>query len=304
MLKTFLGRSLGAKSAPLAPPESLPRRGIDLDRLTTLIEFFPIGKKLRYYPARQKEIVFDTFVVAYCVNGHFVYSTAAIDRDAHGRPTAFHAGAAERRTAIPRPTHFQLLVPDTSHLEMKLDYHRRALIGRNGQFKTGNCISLISNVGSKGVSTLDTEVSQQIVMKDGPYEQSNMVLLTPRLNTLALTDQRGNSRAKVCAPVTVSLVDQHASGICTIVDMSESALHIRMPDRDARMSALQKGSDVFLDIDLGEPVRHYTLKGTVLRRSHEACVIRLAGLVKDGKIGKSGALDLLELKAGLLNYGA
>jgi hypothetical protein len=302
VLKKFLGKSLGALGAKDKPSENAAQRNIDIERIKTLIEFFPIGKKLRYYPEFKKEIVFDTFVVAYCVNGNFVYSGESIERDAEGYPTVFRTGENEKRTPATALKLFQLLVPDTSDLEMKLDYHRRALIGRGKQFNKGNYISLISNAGARGVSTVDTEVATQIVLPDGPYAQTKMILLTPELHTLAVTDQRRKARAKISAPVTVTLLDGNFSGLCTIVDMSEGAVRIRMRDREVTMPEMRIADEVILAIDLGESERHYTIKGAVIRRSSEICVIQMQGQLKDGKFGSLGPLDLLELKAGLLNY--
>ncbi|MFZ4538740.1 PilZ domain-containing protein [Propionivibrio sp.] len=303
MLKSFLGKSFGAKEAKELPSGSAHQGKIDLGRIRTLIEFFPIGKKLRYYPEFKKEIVFDTFVVAYCVNGHFVYSGEAIDRDSEGVPTVFRSGESEKRIPAASLKLFQLLVPDTSDLEMKLDYQRRALIGRGRQFNKGNYISLISHAGGKGVSTVDTEVAAKILLKDGPYAQTNMILLTPELDTLAVTDQRRSGRARTCAPVMVSLPEGTFTGPCTIVDISEGAVRIRVRDRGATLPAMQPVVEVTLDIDLGESERHYTIKGAVIRRSPEICVIQLEWLLKDGKFNSLGPLDLLQLKAGLLNYG-
>lgn len=303
-MKTFLEKSLGSEAAKEPSSGNVSQTKIGLDQVKTLIDFFPIGKKLRYYPEFKKEIVFDTFIIAYCVNGHFVYSGEAIDRDSQGYPTVFRAGESQERTPASDLKLFQLLVPDTSDLEMKLDYQRRALIGRGRQFTKGNYISLISNAGIKGVSTVDTEVAKQIVLTDGPYAQTKMVLLTPELNSLAVTDQRKESRAKICAPVVVSLPAGKLSGPCTIVDISEGAVRIRVRDRDATTPVLPPGGEVTLDIDLGEGKRHFTIKGSVIRSSTEAWIIKLEEVVKDGRLRSFDPLDLLELKAGLLNYGS
>ena len=304
MLKSFLGKSLGAgeEKGPSSSAAFLSRA--ELDRLKTLIEFFPIGKKLRYYPEFKKEIVFDTLVVAYCVNGAYVYSGDSIERDAEGHPAAFRTGEHGAHTPVAALKLFQLLVPDTSDLEMKLDYHRRALIGRGRQFNKGNYISLISNAGGKGVSTIDTEVAKQVVLPDGPYAHSNMILLTPDLHTLSVTDQRRKSRAKTCVPVVLSLAGGRLSGPCTIVDISEGAMRIRVRDRETQMPAMQRGDELTLDIDLGEGELQCTLKASVVRRSAESCVIQLIGMIRDGRLGSFTPLDLLALKSGLLNYGS
>ena len=278
-------------------------RKFDLNKLKTLIDFFPIGKKLSYCPEYKKEIVFDTLVVAYCVNGSFVYSGEAIDRDSEGFPTMFHAGENEERIPVSRIKLLQLLVPDTTELELKLDYARRALIGRGRQFIKGNSISLISKAGTRGVSTIDTEVAKNFILKDGPYANTQMILLTPELHTLAVTDQRKKARAKTSVPVRVSLADERLSGSYTIADISDGAVRIRVRDRDTTMPEMSPGDEVFLDIDLGESERHYTIKGSVFRRSAETCIVQLGGLLHDGRFASFSPLDLLELKAGLLNYG-
>ena len=84
MLKTLFEKTFGsASSANEASAHNSPA-AFQLARIRTLIEFFPIGKKLRYYPEFKQDIVFDTLILAYCVNGHYVYSSDSIDRDAEG----------------------------------------------------------------------------------------------------------------------------------------------------------------------------------------------------------------------------
>ncbi len=301
MLKTLFGKNLGASKGELGSHAATAK--VDIARVRTLIEFFPIGKKLRYYPEFNKDIVLDTLIVAYCVNGHFVYSLESIETDADGTPTAFRCGENETRVPATGVKLFQVLVPDTSDLEMKLDYLRRAQISRHGQFSAGNYISLISNAGIKGVSTVDTEVAKQIVLRDGPYAQMNMVLLTPELNTLAVSDQRRKPRTKTNVPVNVMVPTENYAGQCTIVDISDADLRIRLNEKGEAIPPVHKGDAMIVEIRLGEAERHYSVKGSVIRRSSETCVIRLDGQLREGRLVPFSPLDLLELKAGLLNYG-
>lgn len=301
VLKAFLGKRRdesanadGARTSGSGP--------VDAERLKTLLEFFPIGKKLRYYPEFKKEIVFDTLIVAYCVNGQYVYSCEAVDRDARGMPIAFRLGDDGRRLAVADVRALQVLVPDTSDLEMQLDYVRRAEIGRGKQFSKGNYISLISNAGARGMSTVDTEVARQQVMADGPYANSRMILLTPELQTLVVTDQRRKPRARTSAPVILCLPGGALSDSCVIADMSDDAVRIRVRDRETPLPPMAVGAEVTLDIDLGDAGQRYLLRGRVLRRASDACVVRLEGLVERGQVRGFGPLDLIELKAGLLNY--
>jgi len=301
VLKAFLGKRRG-EAGNADDAQAHAGRPVDSDRLKTLLDFFPIGKKLRYYPEFKKDIVFDTLVVAYCVNGQYVYSCDAVDRDARGTPTAFRLADDGHRLAAADVRTLQILVPDTSDLEMQLDYVRRAEIGRGKQFSKGNYISLISNAGARGMSTVDTEVARQQVMADGPYANSRMILLTPELQTLVVTDQRRKPRARTSAPVILCLPGGNLSGACVIADMSDDAVRIRVRDRETPLPPMAVAAEVTLDIDLGEAGQRYLLRGRVLRRASDACVVRLEGLVERGQVRAFGPLDLIELKAGLLNY--
>jgi len=303
LLKSLFGKTFGSSggkepSSAVAAPTRL-----ELERIKTLIEFFPIGKKLRYYPEFKQEIVFDTLVVAYCVNGDFIYSGDAIDHDSEGYPTAFRFGESNRRTPVSALKVFQLLVPDTSDLEMKLDYQRRALIGRGKQFNKGNYISLISNAGGRGVSTVDTEVAKKVILPDGPYAHSTMILLTPELRTLVVTDQRRKSRTKISAPVIVSMPLGGFHGPCTIIDISDQGVRIRVRDRGTSLPSMRPGDEVIIEVDLGEAEKHYSIKGSIIRSASETCVVQLDGQFKDGRFSNFSPLDLLELKAGLISHG-
>lgn len=302
VLKGFLGKRGGNDGAPAVtrPTTTL----VDPERLKTLVDFFAIGRKLRYYPEFKKDIVLDTLVVGYCVNGEFLYSGDTVEHDANGLPFAFRVGDGGQRVRVSELRLFQMLVPDTSELEMQLDYFRRAELGRGKQFNKGNYISLISNAGTRGLATIDTEVAKQIVMPSGPYAHTKMVLLTPEMNTLSVTDQRKKPRAKTAVPVVLCLPGGTLSGPCVIADISDDSVRVRGRDRETPLPPMAAGAEVTLDIDLGDSGKRYLLRGRVLRRASDACVIHLEGLFEAGRVRNFSQLDLLELKASLLNYGS
>lgn len=273
------------------------------EELRQVFEYFPIGKKIRYSPEYKKEVILDTLVVAYCVDGEFIYSLDAIEVDLEGNLLGFLVGPQAQRIDIARVGEFQILVPDTSDQEKTLDYQRRAMIGRGRQFHKGNVIALISNAGGHGVATLETEVDKRLVLKSGPYSQSEMVLLTPQLDTISVSDQRGAHRARINVPVTMTIQDR-LRGPCVIVDMSDVAMRIRVREGHT-MPPMGHGDDVTLDIDFGssDEERLFRIKAMVLRRSADACVVNVISHFKDRRFVPLSPLDLLELKAGLLNYG-
>lgn len=292
MLKRFFGSFGAFKEA----------QGLDLDRVRVLIEFFPIGKKLRYYPEFNKDIVLDTLVLAYCINDHFLYSMESIETDREGMPVAFRVNGGKNHLPASRISRFQLLVPDTSDLEKKLDYTRRAQISRHGQFSPGNNISLLSNAGVKGVSTLDTEVAKQVTLNDGPYAHRKMVLLTPEFNTLAVNDQRKKPRTRVAVPATLLVPSENHKGPCTIIDVSDAEVRIRWGG-GGRGPHLREGKAVTLEIHLSKTERNPSVQGTVFRSTVGTCVVKLDGQNHEERFVPFTSLDLLELKAGLLNYG-
>jgi hypothetical protein len=173
---------------------------------------------------------------------------------------------------------------------------------RRAAGNAGNNISLISNAGMKGVSTVDTEVARQIVLRDGPYARMNMVLLTPDLATLSVADQRRKPRARTNVPATMFLLAEDRAEPCSIVDISDTEMRVQLSERGPAPH-IREGDAVIVDIDLGEAERRYSVNGAIVRRSSGTCVIGINGQIREGRSLSFTSLDLLELKAGLLNYG-
>jgi hypothetical protein len=72
----------------------------DGDTLKMLAEHFPIGRKVRYFPEYQRDIVFHTIIIAWRVNDQDIYSREAILKDAeyitcqrHGYHFSLNSGA-------------------------------------------------------------------------------------------------------------------------------------------------------------------------------------------------------------------
>ncbi len=142
-----------------------------------------------------------------------------------------------------------------------------------------------------------------LAVETGLTLNADMVLVSPELESIVITDQRGKSRADIYVPVTVTVPDGELEWTCTIVDVSNEALRIRVHDGET-MQQMGKGEEVVLAFDLGGIEKFYAIKGTVMRRSSEAGVIKLEAFSKGGEDFTSfGPLDRIELKALLINYG-
>lgn len=307
MLKTFLSIAFGSEEKPhivLDASSSIDQR---LAWLRPVMELFPIGRKQRYYPSHRDEIVFDTIVVAYRVNGHMIYSLNEIDSDAEGSPAFFKIGQAGERVHVSQLKNFELVVPDTSDMERTLDYERRAALGRGRQFDVGNVISLVSSQVGRGASVLDTVVRQVIESEEGPYAYRKLICLQPTVETMSVTDQRAKARAITNVPVLLAEVNGAWQQAWKIIDISDQAIRVQRcaeqdPEQEAELFPLHQ--EVLLQIRIPNTEQAYDLKGYVMRRFPKIRVIRLVAVLNQKRFQNFAAYELLELRAALLNYKA
>ena len=273
---------------------------LDGEMMKMLGEHFPIGKKVRYYPEFQRDIVFHTIIIAWRVNEYYVYSREAIQKDGDGMPVAFLVGEKKARLPLDKVRRLQLMVPDTTDMERSLDYARRATLGRNGQFVRGNTITLIADTCRNGIPSVDTLVDSRLRMKDGPYSDNQMILLRPDLDTLQIADQRQKARVQSRIPVSLYLKEDAPPVGCILGDFSDVSLRLKAAPGQA-MPPLKVNDKVVVVIDLGDAASTYRVKGSVFRAAADTCVIKLKQLYKDGDFSPIKTMDVLEIKTGLLN---
>ncbi|MBY0572877.1 MAG: PilZ domain-containing protein [Undibacterium sp.] len=302
MFKSLLSRALGAEDVTSEISER-SHHGHELyEQIKTLLTLFPIGKKQRYYPEYKTDIVFDTVIIAYCVNGYFVYSNSAIEYDTTGNPKSIRITPDGMRLPWASLFSFQLVVPDTSGSEKKLDYERRAALGRGRQFAKGNCISLISASPGRGVSTVETTVARLIAPKDSPYAPQMLIVLDPDLDSLTVSDQRCEARVKIAVPLMLSSNHLPVAAACTIVDISDQAMRVHLGSSQLYAPAMEVETEVEIKIHLSKAELQFDIRGTVMRSFPSIRVIRLESLLQNGKFIPFGPLDHVALKSCLMNY--
>ena len=276
-------------------------QAIDGERLKMLAEHFSIGRKIRYFPEFQRDIVFHTIIIAWRVNDHYVYAREAIEKDDEGTPTGFLVGEKKTRLPLGKVKRLQLMVPDTTDMERSLDYVRRASLGRNGQFVRGNAITLISDTCQRGIPSVDTQVVSRIRMKDGPYADNQMVLIRPELDTLTIADQRQKARVASHVPVSLYLKDDAPPVGCILGDFSDVSLRLLVAPDQKALPPMKVNDKVVVILNLGDAASIYRIRGSVFRTAADSCVIRLKQLYKDGDFSPIKTMDVLEIKTGLLN---
>lgn len=288
-----------------ALPSSLggPKPRIDAAGLGALDELFPIGKALRYSPDTQLAVVLDTIIVAYCVDDHFIYSRNALRTDGNSDPSTPVISQGPLELPVQQIQRLYLVVPDTSELERTLDYDRRAIIGRSQQFLEGHPITLIAGAGARGVATLETTVVAQMNIDHGPYANSKMILLDPRLDTLNVMDQLHRLRGNAHAQVALHFRKDEPPYRCALVDFSDSAIGLRCTDDPQTMPAMEPDDLVTAVIKIGTGEKTYAIRGRILRYAADSCAIRLVELLKGNKFSSFSLLDSLQFRTDLLNSG-
>lgn len=273
---------------------------LDRKQLRALSDHFAIGRKIRYFPEFQRDIVFRTIILAYQINQRLVYARDAIRCDADGLPAGFTLGEQQRLLALDHVTSFQLMVPDTTDMERSLDYVRRATLSRTGQFARGNTITLIAEAGQRGVASLDTQVEGRIALKDGPYLDSTMILLRPEFETLRIADQRQKARISCDVPARLFVKPNAPPAACVLGDFSDVALRLK-PAAGSPLPSIKPNDNIVIELDFGDGVRGYRLRGRVFRTAAEFCVVKFHHIHKLGQFVPIETIDVLEIKTGLLN---
>lgn len=275
----------------------------DRDQLKTLVEHFSIGKKLRYFPEYQREIVFSTIIIAYRVNNQFIYSRDALVFDAAGFPTGFQI---EGKQILPleQLERFQLLLPDTSDMEMTLDYITRAELGRAGQFRPGNAITLVIETEERSQPTIDTIVDRRQTMSSGPYEGSSTILVTPDFASLLLADKRRKQRVAAAIRADLYLAGDAPAYACLLGDFSERSLRLRVGAAGQSMPPMEAEQKVVVEFAPESVETPCRLRGKVFRRADDFCVIQIDDIYQSGAFRKIKPMDIIEITTGLLNQGS
>ncbi len=280
-------------------------RALVFDRagLRQLATYFPIGRKLLYYPEYHQKAVLHTLLIGYRVNERLVYANDAVLLDGQGQPTGFRLDGGEV-LPVDKLTSFEILVPDTSEMERKLDYVTRASLGPAGQFRKGNTITLVAENVERCLPSIDTTVERRQVMDDGPYAGSATVLLAPDFATLKVVDKRRHQRVAAALWADLYHARETPPFRCVLRDFSENSLRLGVSADGPHMPALTPGGRVVVEFDFGSLDTTYRIRGKVMRGEDDFCVVRVEQLYRDGDFEQIRMMDAIEIKTRLLNTRA
>lgn len=280
---------------------SVVEESLALPRVNELIQHFPIGEKVRYYPEYQKDAALDTLILGYGINGFFIYSPMEI----RSTPGVLRIFAGDEHKLITELESFCLLIPYNPDDENKRGHVHRAELGPRGPFRRLNTITLSANAEHGVLSHLDTRVRTIEPVASGVYVGHQVVLLDVIPSTLTFTDQRQHYRLNTRLPATLSVRDGN-SYACTLLDFAEQSMQLQLDESDAELEALTEFRRLTLRVDLGSEMQPnvFELGGSLYRKNGDSMVMRLQGIYKNQKLENLDLVDILDIKSSLLKHPA
>jgi len=283
-------------------PEATAR--LDVASVTELMERFPIGGKIRYYPEFHKDIVIDSIIIAYGLNDRLVYSRQDLHAYSDGNEHLLLLKNNAKELPIHTIESFCFVIPRGGDIEHRLDYPRKAELGPGGQFQHGNTLTLMALYDGRGIPRIDTRVRKTLTLKRGYYANHEVVVLDPLPESLTLIDQRQYYRLHTQIPVSAHFAQDDDPCPCTLLDFAEDSVKLRLQGNPRLGHPLNAGQGLILTMGIGDQPKTFVLRGKVLRHDEPTVVVTLDGILKGSHFVNVDLLDMLDIKASLLEYSA
>ncbi len=276
---------------------------LDGAALGRVMQYFPVGGKIQFYPEYRKEILLDSVVIAYIINGEFIYSFVDLQCDVKNGSFSFEEQGT--RKLFSKIKTFNIVLPEHTQSETKLDYIRREELLKVGGLVPGNAITLMAEQRRGQVPVLDTTVKKRAVLKDGYYAKQTVALLEVDATSLLLTDQRAHMRLQTNIPAQLQVMrrGEYKNLTATMVDFSDISLRLMMEDDPGNPVKVRASDDLIISFNLPGRSEQISLVGNVFRIEGESVVVMLKGMVEKGQTMRLGQIDVLKIKAHLLQHG-
>ncbi len=299
----FLARNNIPGSVDGASSDAGLRKPLDNQMILDVMRCFPIGSKVRYFPAQRKNVVLESIVIAYGLNNYLVYTQNDIHvQEQNGSAPSFLLDDDWKDVTVREVSSFCLVIPDIGNSENELDYVSRVAIDNNGLFKRGETFTLMSLFAEKGVPHIDVQVRKKVLLKEGYYANHSVVVLEALLGTLHHIDQRQQCRIKTSIKISLYLADDGEPFVCDLIDFSEYSLKIKLDGQEALKASLTKKRNIIVAIDLTDRMKSFVLKGKVLRRDDDYVVVSLTSHLVNKQFEDFDLLAAIDLKSNLLQH--
>ncbi|MFQ5488087.1 MAG: hypothetical protein ACE5ET_06565 [Gammaproteobacteria bacterium] len=296
----FLTKQTGGKGKEEAQEV---RKQLDNERVVEIMECFPIGGKIRYYPEFRKDIVLESLIIAYGINNYLVYTQNDIHIERpENAPPRILLDDDWKDVAVNEMHSFCFVIPDVGATDKDLDYISKAALKSGGWFQRGEQFTIMSLFTHKGVPHIDVRIRKNVLLKEGYYANHSVVVMEVLPATLNHVDQRQHYRIKTSIPVGLYLSEDSDPYECLLVDFTESSFKLRVDMHQGLERQLSRRRSVIVAVDLAAQMRSFILKGKVLRQDEEHVVISLKSRLVDKQFEDIDLLGAIDLKACLLQH--
>ncbi|MCK5093059.1 MAG: PilZ domain-containing protein [Gammaproteobacteria bacterium] len=296
MIKLFNKDDDTGASAESELPPAVDR----LNKLHKIHSYYPIGARVHYYPEFHENIVLDSILIAYLVDGNIFYSDSEISWKESGKRKIMVFTTEGKKEQFDSIDEFQFVIPASGGSEEKLDYFSKETLGRNSGLSRGNNITIIADNRGSRLPIIQTTVSRRTLVKEGFYANQEVVLLDVDTNSFMLADQRSSYRLHTNLPVSIRVRETPDVLHCTLADFAEHSVRIIFSEDEPLATFISIDKTITLNLILPEQNKSFALRGHVFRRQPGHAVITLDMIEKNGAFSRMDTIDSLEVKTLLL----
>ncbi len=283
-----------SKKKPKASPPARVHVVLDSARLCQLLRYFPISSNLKYFPEYRQEIILDSIIIAYLINGEVIYSNNELSITDDNQNLIING------TMIDEINNFAFLIPTISRNETELDYEQKEILEQSGGLAKGNSITLIGQQYDGNIPFIDTMVKKYARLKDGHFNNTQVVVLNVDPTLLELKDQRSQTRLTAKIPALIQTKLYNEKHQCTLIDFSEHTVKIRCDDNEIVPMSCEKGETITLTFNLPTSTTPNIMRGRVIKIDDTAIIAELEEIQVGQQFEKLTSIDILEIKSKLL----
>ena len=283
-MKLFFKKSKSEKDT--SPP------ALDSKSACAVLQHFPIGTTVRYYPEFKKNIVLESVIIGYMVNNLPVFSMQEITCEGDAMRWLI-----KQEKMAARLTSLGIIIPAENRGVGHLDYVRREELERTGGLTIGNNITLMAQVTQGKTPLIHTTVDKITRVMAGPFADTPIAVLDADVTSLLLTDQRANLRLKVQVPSLIT-IENEAPLNCIMADFSDRSVRLR--GEAGWPAAIAAGRCLSLTFRLPGRDSDTVLRGEIYRVDYNDLVLVLEEIQRDTQFRRMEVIDVLEIKSKLL----
>lgn len=260
-----------------------------------VLQHFPIGAAVQYYPEYKKNIILETVIIGYMANRTLVFSAQDIVSEGEGASARILLKNEKKPAPLNR---LSIIIPAHNRGTGHLDYSRKEVLERVGGLALGNHVTMMACVSKGKTPLIQATVGKNARIMEGPFADTPVVVLDVDISTFLLIDQRVQMRLQVHVPAQINLDDGTAHD-CIMADFSDRCVRLR-GGSDGWPAGVCAGKHLTLTLNMPELGGEIVLRGQIYRVDYNDLVLAIEGVQRDGQCQRLEVIDVLSIKARLL----